>query len=588
MFLYGNPVPPDQFVGRRSELRRIASRLAYHGQSTAVLGEPRSGKTSLLAFLAAPAGRAMVKSDGSAHLVFSYLDAHALPNPVHYADFWARALSPLSSHVDPDVLAVCSRAAFEPRVIQEQLFEHMRATNVRLVLVVDELDDLVRRRVADPISFFGALRSLGSLAAGALAIVAASRMPLKDLEAEVQRRGYTGSPPFNFMTPQTLGPLAEEEVEIILDRGRARFSAEDRRYVREVAGGHPYLVQAAAGLLWHAYDDEHADPRERRAAVGASLRECSASILRDIWEEWPAALRLMFASATIEHIDALSGAFGLGRSNERGTSDPLADAIALHDELADLNRRGFVIEDGTMPFGRRVQPIAFLAWCTKELRRRAASPQGWEAWLREQGWESYLTEDQRRVWLDRVRPVLRRVPVDIDALTCTTPAPPKRPSPSRTNGAAVSVYMSCAAQDQALLDELEKHLAALVREGKILPWSRRDVTASEDWHGKADERLRAADIVLLCVSADYVASDYCYDVEVALSLQRWRLGETHVIPVLLRATDWKALPFGTLDPLPRSGRAVASWTSADDAWVDVAQGIRQVVDRLGGRHGHGR
>lgn len=52
-FFYGNPVSPDQFIGRRREVRRITGRIVNQGQSTAVVGEPRSGKTSLFLYLSA-------------------------------------------------------------------------------------------------------------------------------------------------------------------------------------------------------------------------------------------------------------------------------------------------------------------------------------------------------------------------------------------------------------------------------------------------------------------------------------------------------------------------------------------------------
>jgi len=76
-FFYGNPVPPDQFIDRRRELRRIVGRIVNRGQSTAIVGEPRSGKTSLLDYLAAPEARELY-SACEKRLVFSYLDAHTL------------------------------------------------------------------------------------------------------------------------------------------------------------------------------------------------------------------------------------------------------------------------------------------------------------------------------------------------------------------------------------------------------------------------------------------------------------------------------------------------------------------------------
>lgn len=592
LFLYGNPVPPDHFIGRRGELRRIVSRLAAHGQSAVIIGEPRTGKTSLLAYIATNVGRELIASDSSARFVFSYLDSHVLPAPLDHAHFWSRALAPLAPLVDPGIFAACRAADFDPRTIEEHLFEHMRQTSLRLVLLVDEFDDLVLRRASHPVSFFGALRSLSSRAAGALALVAASRLPLEDLEREAQRRGYTGTPPFNFMKPEILGPFSEDDVETLLERGRTRFSSEDRRYVREVAGGHPYLTQAAAGMLWDAYEDGLMDPRERRSAASAALRRCSADILADIWEQWPAPMRLVFAAVTLEHLDALGGYFGFGRPHHPGAPGPLVDAVALGDELGELHRRGLITDDPITPSRQRVRPVTFLAWCAKELRKRAAASQHWAAWLREQGWESYLSDEQLSTWLTRVPRGLRLTSMGLDFLTGAAPlrSPPASAPLSADEPVSgrplipARVYLSYAAAptDEALLAELEKHLQALEREGRLSTWSRRDVTAGEDWRGRVDENLRAADIVLLCVSADYVASDYCYNTEVALAMQRWRLGEAQVIPVVLRPIEWKQLPFGELEPLPGGGKAVSSWTNQDEAWVDVVQGIRRIVERLAG------
>ncbi len=599
MFLYGNPVPPEQFVGRRRELRRIVSRLAYHGQSAAVVGEARSGKTSLLAYLGSRSGRDLICSDSSLRLVFSFLDAHSLPASVDHAYFWAELLVPLVPIADPGVLTMCHDGNYDPRILDERLFVHLREINVRLVVLIDEFDDLVRRRVSDPVRFFGALRSLASRGAGAIALVVATRLPLKELEDEAQRRGYSGSPPFNFMTSEILGPLSEDDIDTVLDRGRARFSAEDRRYLSEVAGGHPYLIQAAAAALWDAYEDNYMEPRQRRAAAGGALRACSADVLEGIWLHWPALLRFCFAAIVIEHLDALSGAFDLAPRSAPDAPGPLVDAVAFDDELSELQRQGFIREDLATPSRHRVRPLAFLAWCAKELRKRATSLTTWNAWLREQGWSNYLSNEQRYAWLERVPAGLRYGPIDVDFLTeaahpivsCAVRSsgvvstPPVNVAGVMPPAKSIRAYLSHAknSQDEALLVEFENHLKTLEREGSLSTWSAKDIAAGDVSRSRVDKELRVADIVLLCVSADYLASDYCHDIEVTLALQRWRLGEAQVIPIILRPAHWEASPFATLEPLPRNRKPVASWSNRDDAWLDIVHGIRRVVERLMGR-----
>ena len=66
---------PDQFLDRRREVRRLVGRIVNRGQSSAIVGEPRVGKTSLLEYLAAPKLRAEQYDADREQLLFTYLDA---------------------------------------------------------------------------------------------------------------------------------------------------------------------------------------------------------------------------------------------------------------------------------------------------------------------------------------------------------------------------------------------------------------------------------------------------------------------------------------------------------------------------------
>src|SRR6266566_8565627 len=142
------------------------------------------------------------------------------------------------------------------------------------------------------------------------------------------------------------------------------------------------------------------------------------------------------------------------------------------------------------------------------------------------------------------------------------------------------VFISYAHADEALREELEKHLSSLQREGFIATWHDRHIVAGVDWAAAIDNAIYSAAVILLLISADFVASDYCYGIEMHCALQRQDRGEACVIPVLLRAVDWKHLPFAGLQCLPRNARPIMSWSNRDEAFADVAQGIRRVIDRL--------
>jgi hypothetical protein len=142
------------------------------------------------------------------------------------------------------------------------------------------------------------------------------------------------------------------------------------------------------------------------------------------------------------------------------------------------------------------------------------------------------------------------------------------------------IFFSYSHKDQRLRDQLEIQLSLLRREGLITTWYDHKITAGSEWAGKIDEHLNAAQIILLLISADFIASDYCYDIEMTKALERHEIGEARVIPVILRPVEWKQAPFGKLNPLPTGGRPVVKWSDRDSAFLDIAQGIRRVIEEL--------
>ncbi len=154
---------------------------------------------------------------------------------------------------------------------------------------------------------------------------------------------------------------------------------------------------------------------------------------------------------------------------------------------------------------------------------------------------------------------------------------PENPQPA---GAALKVFYSYSHKDEKLRGRLEEHLSALSRQGIISEWHDRRITAGSEWAGKINEHLKAADIILLLISSSFLASDYCYDVELKLALERHRGGESRIIPVILRPCDWAGTSFGELQALPKDGRPVTKWSNRDDAFTDVVSGIRRVVEEL--------
>lgn len=146
---------------------------------------------------------------------------------------------------------------------------------------------------------------------------------------------------------------------------------------------------------------------------------------------------------------------------------------------------------------------------------------------------------------------------------------------------AVEVFYSYSHADELLRSELEKHLSILKRKGVIDGWHDRRIDPGAEWEKEIDTHLNNASIILFLVSADFIASEYCWNVEVKRALERHEAGVARVIPVILRPVDWTEAPFGKLQALPRDAKPITTWANQDEAFVDITRGIRNAIERAG-------
>ncbi len=153
----------------------------------------------------------------------------------------------------------------------------------------------------------------------------------------------------------------------------------------------------------------------------------------------------------------------------------------------------------------------------------------------------------------------------------TTPAIPS----------GVDVFISYSHKDRRSLEQkLLPGLSMLERRGKISAWYDGKIEPGTEWSAQIERSLNTAHMILLLVSADFLASDFCYSKEMTRAIERHNAGDARVIPIIVRPCDWKDAPFAKLQVLPTEGKAVTKWRPIDDGWADVAQGIRRAVESL--------
>jgi hypothetical protein len=496
-FFYGNPVPPDQLIDRRKEIRRIVGRIVNQGQSTAIVGEPRVGKTSLLLYLAAPEKRRELYGEEGENLLFSYLDAQTFGIKFNQSQFWEQALRPLDEIIsadstpvskedvpqektppavlsrlrrnldeyfnDEEIRSLCadlnvdyddlptqgkegkirelvayldrrlripelSKKCTELRpkatwgipsqvqlaplaqayqvckdnsfgaFVLERLLAQMNLEGWRLVPLLDEFDSLLHHPTLNNAEFFGSLRSLASRSRGALALVIASRHSLTNLNENTFQFSRGSSPYFNFLDEITLGPWPENAVDELLQLAGDLFTPADRRFIAELAGAQPYLLQAAAAALWEAYinDGNGDDPLPRWQQASQSLYDEAAKTIGDTWQHWSPELRQAFMAVVLAHISTIDEYAAVLKHHKLEVKRLARDLFKLKSELDLLDKLGFIKQDQDIPGGWRVRPGIFLWWLTSELSRVARREATFDKWWQEQQMEGLLTRSEKQ------------------------------------------------------------------------------------------------------------------------------------------------------------------------------------------------
>ncbi len=146
----------------------------------------------------------------------------------------------------------------------------------------------------------------------------------------------------------------------------------------------------------------------------------------------------------------------------------------------------------------------------------------------------------------------------------------------------IRVFICYAHEDERLRMKLGTHLALLQQQGLITTWDDRKIIAGAERASEIDTHLDNAQIILLLVSAAFLASRYCYSVEMARALERHEAGQACVIPIIIRPVDWRIAPLSKLQALPTDAKPVTGggWRNMDEAFVDVVKGLQKAIEKL--------
>src|SRR5262249_31931560 len=114
---------------------------------------------------------------------------------------------------------------------------------------------------------------------------------------------------------------------------------------------------------------------------------------------------------------------------------------------------------------------------------------------------------------------------------------------ARPDGRPLRLLISFSPKDQELKDQLVRHLAGPGRFAGIDLWTSDQVRPGQERTRAVDEAVNRADVALLLVSADFLASDFLQGVEVPKLVKRCEDGGLRVVPLLLRSCHWEVVPW---------------------------------------------
>jgi len=142
------------------------------------------------------------------------------------------------------------------------------------------------------------------------------------------------------------------------------------------------------------------------------------------------------------------------------------------------------------------------------------------------------------------------------------------------------VFCCYARKDQKRLDELKKHLIPLERDGLIQIQSDVDIQAGKEWEKEIEKYLDTAQIILLLLTPNFMASPYYNDIEMKRAIERHDQGKARVIPIIIETVNLHGQPFSKLQVLPLNAKPVVNWWRHSEAFLAIANGIREVIKEL--------
>ena len=399
-FSYGKPVEdPARFIGRRREIEQVYSRLLSAFESSSIVGERRTGKTSLLKIMAHPDTQTKLGLDPKKY-TFVYQDFLFLDENTTPTRFWQRVLKSIRRAISAHEEVVAEiELALKAETIDnyalDDIFTLIDDEDLYIILLLDGFDQVTRNRNFDS-DFFGGLRALAIH--HNLALITSSRQDLVQLTHSEQVRS---SPFFNIFATINLRNFSEQDAMELIDKYLAGtnviFLLSELNVIFAIAGYNPNFLQMACHHLFSAHQQGLDDAARRHYLADEARREMD-SLFKDFWTSSSPSQQILLTVLALRELERKAGKNTLTNSfnnafvnslasGERVSEDTVADLERFYGRasqvIGDLENRGLVIKNPETS-AYHLFSTELCEWIADEIVGDASDLRAWRNWQKDE------------------------------------------------------------------------------------------------------------------------------------------------------------------------------------------------------------
>lgn len=154
------------------------------------------------------------------------------------------------------------------------------------------------------------------------------------------------------------------------------------------------------------------------------------------------------------------------------------------------------------------------------------------------------------------------------------------PQIAMTQNNSIKIFISYAHKDERYKDKLLTFLAPLKAKGLLSYWEASQLLIGTDFTKEILVKLNEAELFLLLLSPDAIASEFINKIELSLAHARYEQGGIIIVPIIVRPCNWETLNLNHLHAAPIGGKPITLWENEDLAFKNVTEQIEKLVRSL--------